>query len=95
MNTKVANEERISQRVDLYAAAYPGTPSAVRRPRLFHRSGTWIALLGDGAAQGIIGYGDTIEAALRKFDARYLADLRRPVESDPGPAELDDIYAAY
>ena len=78
-NRRIVNREVISQRIDLYAAAYPASPSAVCRPRVFHRSDTWIALLADG--QEIIGYGDTIEAALRKFDARYLAALRRPVES--------------
>ena len=77
-----ANDETVSQRVELYAAAHPGSPSAVRRPRLFRKSGTWIALLGDNLEDGIIGYGDTIEAALHTFDARYLALLRAPLESD-------------
>ena len=77
---KLVNEETISQRIALYAAAYPGSPSAVCRPRLFRRTDTWIAFLSSGIGQEVIGYGDTVEAALRQFDARYLAALRRSEE---------------
>lgn len=77
-----ANDEAILQRIELYAAAHPGSPSAVRRPQVFHKSGTWIALLGDNLEEGIVGYGDTIEAALHTFDARYLSALRAPVDAD-------------
>lgn len=82
MNTHDTEDEKISQRIELYAAAHPGTPSAVRRPAVFCKSGTWIALLGDNLEEGIIGYGDTIEAALRSFDARYLSMLHAPGEAD-------------
>lgn len=59
------------ERAEAYFAANPGTPSAVRRPEVFHRSGTWVALLGPNIEQGITGFGATIEAALRSFDVRY------------------------
>ena len=79
---KPTNDEAISQRIELYAAAHPGSPSAVRRPKVCYKSPTWIALLGDSLEEGIVGYGDTIEAALHAFDSRYLAALRSPVERD-------------
>lgn len=82
MNTD--NDAAIMHRFELYAAAHPGSPSAVRRPRLFRRSSAWIALLGDDVEAGMVGYGDTIEAALRSFDAAYLAALRPPNESTSG-----------
>src|SRR5437899_8614722 len=62
----------------LYCAAHPGSPSAARRPQLFLRSQLWIALLGPSVEEGIVGLGQTVDAALRAFDAQYLAGLRPP-----------------
>lgn len=61
---------------------HPGSPVAVRRPRLFNRSGVWVALLGPSVEQGIVGIGANVEAALRVFDVQYLASLRPPAEAD-------------
>jgi hypothetical protein len=68
------------ERMNLYCAEHPGSPSAARRPLLFLRSHLWIALLGPSVEEGIIGIGPTVEAALRAFDAQYLADLRPPMQ---------------
>jgi hypothetical protein len=68
------------EQMELYCVAHPGSPSAVRRPRLFFRSELWIALLGPTMDEGIAGIGPTIAAALRAFDAQYLAGLHPPVE---------------
>jgi hypothetical protein len=70
------------ERAELYFAANPGSPSAVRRPKISHRSGTWMALLGLSVRNGIVGFGPTVEAALRAFDAQYLAALRPEVDRD-------------
>ena len=67
-------------RMELYCAAHPGTPSAGRRPQLLCRGQLWVALLGPSVEEGIVGIGETIEAALRAFDAQYLAGLRPPSE---------------
>jgi hypothetical protein len=69
------------EQMELYCAAHPGSPSAVRRPKLFVRSDLWIALLGPSLEEGIVGIGATVVAALRAFDAQYLAGLRPPVET--------------
>src|SRR5439155_19625803 len=69
------------EQMELYCAARPGSPSAVRRPRLFFRSELWIALLGPSIEEGIVGIGSTIAAALRAFDTQYLAGIRPPVEA--------------
>jgi len=66
------------ERMELYCAAYPGSPSAARRPQLLYRGQVWIALLGPSVSEGIVGIGPTVEAALRAFDAQYLAGLRPP-----------------
>ena len=64
------------EQMELYCVAHPGSPSAVRRPRLVFRSELWIALLGPSIEEGIVGIGSTIAAALRAFDTQYLAGLR-------------------
>ena len=66
------------ERMKLYCAAHPGSPSAARRPQLIYRGQLWIALLGPNVEEGIVGIGQTVEAALRAFDAQYLAGLRPP-----------------
>ena len=68
------------ERMDLYCAAHPGSPSAARQPRLVYRGQLWIALLGPSVEEGIVGIGPTVEAALRAFDAQYLAGLCPPAE---------------
>ena len=71
------------EHAELYFAAHPGSPSAVRRPKLSLRSGTWVALLGSTIEDGIAGVGSTVETAFRAFDAQYLAVLRPPTDRAP------------
>ena len=72
--------------MQLYCEAHPGSPSAVRRPRLFVRGELWIALLGPTVEEGIVGIGATVTGALRAFDAQYLAGLGpRPETIDHPP----------
>src|SRR6266487_593182 len=68
------------EQMELYCEAHPGSPAAVRRPRLFVRGELWIALLGPSVEEGIVGIGPTVTAALRAFDSQYLAGLRPPAE---------------
>ena len=68
------------EQMELYCNAHPGSPSAVRRPKLFVRGELWIALLGPTVEEGIVGIGATVRAALRAFDSQYLAGLRPPTE---------------
>ncbi len=69
------------EQMELYCQAHPGSPSAVRRPRLFVRGDLWVALLGPSVEEGIVGIGPTVTAALRAFDAQYLAGLRPPAKT--------------
>jgi hypothetical protein len=64
--------------MESYCAAHPDSPSALRRPNLSFRNGFWIALLGPSVEEGIVGLGDSVEAALRAFDAQYNVRLRPP-----------------
>jgi len=69
------------ERMESYCAAHPGSPCAARRPSLLFRGQLWIALLGPTVEEGIVGIGQTVEAALRAFDAQYLAGLRPPAQA--------------
>jgi hypothetical protein len=78
MNKKFRDKVAARQRAELYYELHPGSPSAVRSPRIFAKSGVWVALLGRSVTEGIAGFGPTVEAALRAFDAQYLNILRQP-----------------
>jgi hypothetical protein len=68
------------EQMDIYCTAHPDSPSAMRRPKLFVRNDLWIALLGPSIEEGIVGIGPTVAAALRAFDAQYVAGM--PNEGD-------------
>jgi hypothetical protein len=70
------------EQIELYCQAHPGSPAAVRRPRLFVRGELWIALLGPTVEEGIVGIGPSVTAALRAFDSQYLAGLRPSARGD-------------
>ena len=76
MTAKYLDQVAAQQRADIYCELHPGSPSAIRSPKLFVRSGTWVALLGKSLRNGIAGFGPTVEAALRAFDAEYMNSLR-------------------
>ena len=80
MTAKKLDKLAAMQRAELYYELHPGSPSAVRLPRLFVRSGVWIALLGQSVRDGIAGFGPTIETALHAFDAQYIDSLRPPAK---------------
>jgi hypothetical protein len=63
------------QEMERYCAAHPNSPAATCRPRLAIRGRTFVALLGPSIEQGIAGFGDTVQAALRAFDVQYLSSL--------------------
>lgn len=69
-----------AERFELYCVAHPGTPSAVRRPRLFFRSGVWVTLLGPSIREGIAGFGLSVESALSAFDFEYRNRSRSPAD---------------
>jgi hypothetical protein len=78
MNAKYLDQVAARQRAEMYCELHPGSPSAVRAPKLFLRTGTWVALLGQSVREGIAGFGPTVEAALSAFDRQYLNSLRQP-----------------
>ena len=70
-------------RMERYCTLHPRSPSAVRRPQLSRRRGTFVVLLGHSLENGIVGIGNTIENALRAFDLQY-----RALEPQPNGVEI-------
>ena len=64
--------------VEQYLVDHPGSPSAVRRPKVFREGDTFIVLLGRDVQHGIVGLGNTVENALRAFDLQYLRSAEAP-----------------
>ena len=62
----------MKDRMERYCILHPRSPSAVCRPQLSRRRGTFIVLLGYSFDNGIVGIGNTVENALRAFDLQYL-----------------------
>jgi hypothetical protein len=62
----------MQDRMERYCTRHPLSPSAVRRPQLSRRRGTFIVLLGHSLDNGVVGIGNTVENALRAFDLQYL-----------------------
>ena len=83
MNAKFLDNVAARHRAELYCELHPGSPSAIRSPKVFMKSGVWTALLGKSIRQGIAGFGPTVEAALGAFDRQYLNYLRQPGEASP------------
>ena len=71
-------------RMECYCTLHPRSPSAVRRPQLSRRRGTFVVLLGHSLENGIVGIGNTVEKALRAFDLQYI----RALEPQPNGVEL-------
>lgn len=65
-------------RIEQYSVAHPGSPSAVRRPKIFREGDIFIVLLGRDVQHGIVGLGNTVENAMRAFDLQYCNALRPP-----------------
>ena len=65
-------------RAEQYSVDHPGSPSAVRRPKIFREGDTFIVLLGRDVQHGIVGLGNSVQNALRAFDLQYRNALPPP-----------------
>ena len=57
------------------AAAAHERPSVLWRPSLFIDGDQWCALLGENIQEGVVGFGDSPDAAMRSFDAEWCKKL--------------------
>ncbi len=70
------------EEMERYCTAHPRSPAAIRHPRLSIRGRTFVALMGPAIEEGIAGFGDTVPAALRAFDAQYSRALTPLADRD-------------
>ncbi len=61
----------VRKEVKMYCAAHPGSPPAVRHPRIVVDHGRYVALLGRSNRVGVIGFGTSVASALHAFDDLY------------------------
>jgi hypothetical protein len=66
---------------NVIAPAHPNSPAAIRHPRVSIRGRTFVALWGPCIEDGIAGFGDNVQAALRAFDLQYSRSLT-PADRD-------------
>jgi len=84
LNARHAIDQRLMamQEMERYCSAHPNSPAAIRHPRLSIRGRTFVALLGPSIEDGIAGFGDTVQAALRAFDLQYSRSLTPLADRD-------------
>ena len=64
------------QEMERYCTAHPQSPAAMRRPRLSDsRPQRLSCCSGPAIEEGVAGFGDSVQAALRAFDVQYSRSL--------------------
>lgn len=58
-------------------------PSVLMRPSISLDGNQWCALYGDGLQNGVAGFGDSPDKAMRDFDAQWIAALAAQREVKP------------
>lgn len=53
-------------------------PHVLMRPRIFPDGNAWCALYGENIMEGVVGFGETPEAAAADFDLAWRQQVKRP-----------------
>lgn len=69
-----AVKQEVFYTLSLYqtAAREQSRPCVIFRPSVYPDGDQWCALYGDNLQEGVAGFGDTPEAAMRQFDIEWL-----------------------
>ena len=67
------------------AAAAHERPCILWKPRLFIDGNQWCALFGENIQEGVVGFGDSPDAAMREFDAAWYKKLTPLPGAQPSP----------
>ena len=68
------------------AAAAHERPCVLWKPRLFIDGNQWCALLGENIQEGVVGFGDSPDAAMREFDDAWREKLPPAPGAQPAPS---------
>lgn len=75
------------------AAAAQERPCVLWKPRLFRDGNQWCALFGENIQEGVVGFGDSPDAAMWAFDEAWREKL--PPAPDTQPASSDEYVGWY
>ena len=67
------------------AAAAQERPCVLWKPSLFRDGNQWCALLGENIQDGVVGFGDSPDAAMLAFDAAWREKLAPAPSAQPAP----------
>jgi hypothetical protein len=71
------------------AAAAQERPSVLWKPSLFRDGNQWCALLGENIQDGVVGFGDSPDAAMWAFDEAWREKLPPAPSAQPAPSVTD------
>jgi len=72
------------------AAAAQERPCVLWKPRLFRDGNQWCALLGENIQDGVVGFGDSPDAAMWAFDEAWREKLPPAPGAQPAPSLASD-----
>ena len=73
------------------AAAAQERPCVLWKPRLFRDGNQWCALLGENIQDGVVGFGDSPDAAMWAFDEAWREKLPPAPGAQPAPSVPEDF----
>ena len=76
------------------AAAAQERPCVLWKPALFRDGNQWCALLGENIQDGVIGFGDSPDAAMWAFDEAWREKLPLAPGAQPAPSVPDGVAEA-
>ena len=72
------------------AAAAQERPCVLWKPSLYRDGNQWCALLGENIQDGVVGFGDSPDAAMWAFDEAWCEKLPPAPGAQPAPSEKDE-----
>ena len=73
------------------AAAAQERPCVLWKPSLFRDGNQWCALLGENIQDGVVGFGDSPDAAMWSFDEAWREKLPPAPGPQPAPSVPEDV----
>jgi hypothetical protein len=67
---------------DYWSAIERQRHSILLRPKVFRDGSQWCCLYGDNLQDGVAGFGDSPDKAMRAFDAAMVEDIKATVQQE-------------
>lgn len=86
----IAHEAFCAGQAWQHAAAAQERPCVLWKPSLYRDGNQWCALLGENIQDGVVGFGDSPDAAMWAFDEAWCEKLPPAPGAQPAPSEKDE-----